>query len=62
MFSENVLRNIHRVSRMRLGQKCQQQQQLFNGPLSVTAQVSWYQEGKTNLDFSKSRDSEWLWH
>jgi len=24
--------------------------------------VSWYQNGKTNLDFSKARDSEWQWH
>jgi len=24
----------------------------FNGPLSGTTLVSWYQEGKTNLDFS----------
>ena len=25
----------------------------FNGPLSGTTQVSWYQKGKTNLDFLK---------
>jgi len=24
--------------------------------------VSWYQEGKTNLDFNEARDSEWQWH
>jgi len=24
--------------------------------------VSRYQEGKTNLDFTKARDSEWQWH
>jgi len=29
----------------------------FNGPLSGTTQVSWYQKGKTNLDFT-----EWQWH
>jgi len=34
----------------------------FNGPLSGTAQVSRYQEGKINLDFSEARDSEWQWH
>ena len=34
----------------------------FNGPLSGTTQVSRYQKGKTNLDFSKARDSEWQWH
>jgi len=25
-------------------------------------QVSRYQKGKTNLDFSEARDSEWQWH
>ena len=25
-------------------------------------QVSWYQEGKTDLDFTEARDSEWQWH
>ena len=34
----------------------------FNGPLSRTTRVSWYQKGKTNLDFTKARDSEWQWH
>ena len=34
----------------------------FNGPLSGTTQVSQYQKGKTNLDFTKARDSEWQWH
>ena len=24
--------------------------------------MSWYQKGKTNLDFTKARDSEWQWH
>jgi len=33
-----------------------------NGPFSGTAQLSWYQEGKTNLNFSEGRDSEWQWH
>ena len=35
---------------------------LFNGPLSATTRVSWYQKGKTNLDFTEARDSEWQWH
>jgi len=26
------------------------------------AQVSQYQKGKTNLDFTEARDSEWQWH
>jgi len=34
----------------------------FNGPLSGTTQVSQYQEGKTNLDFTEARDSEWQWN
>jgi len=24
--------------------------------------VNWYQRGKTNLDFTEARDSEWQWH
>jgi len=24
--------------------------------------VGWYQKGKTNLDFTDARDSEWQWH
>jgi len=24
--------------------------------------VSWYQKGKTNLDFTEARDSEWQWN
>ena len=31
----------------------------FNGPLSRTNRVSRYQKGKTNLDFTEARDSEW---
>ena len=34
----------------------------FNGPFSRTTQVSRYQKGNTNLDFSEARDSEWQWH
>ena len=34
----------------------------FNGPLSGTTRVSQYQKGKTNLDFTEARDSEWHWH
>ena len=35
---------------------------LFNGPLSGTTRVSRYQKGKTSLDFTEARDSEWQWH
>jgi len=31
---------------------------LFSG----TTRVSQYQKGKTNLDFTEARDSEWQWH
>jgi len=34
----------------------------FNGHFSGTTQVSWYQKGKTNMDFTEARDSEWQWH
>jgi len=34
----------------------------FNGPLSGTTWVSRYQKGKTNLEFTDARDSEWQWH
>jgi len=34
----------------------------FNVPLSRTTQVSWYQKGKTNLDFTEAREREWQWH
>jgi len=42
--------------------KEQQQQQSFNGLFSRTTWVSRYQKGKTNLDFTGARDSEWQWH
>jgi len=34
----------------------------FNGPFSGTTRVSRYQNGKTNLDFTEARESEWQWH
>ena len=34
----------------------------FNGPFSGTTQVGRYQKGKTYLDFTEARDSEWQWH
>jgi len=33
----------------------------FNGPLSGTTRVSRYQKGKTNLDFTEARESQWQW-
>jgi len=34
----------------------------FNGPFSGTTRVIWYQKGKTNLDFTEARDTEWQWN
>ena len=34
---------------------------MFIGPLFGTTRVSRYQKGKTNLDFTEARDSEWQW-
>jgi len=34
----------------------------FNGPFSRTTRVSRYQKGKTSLDFTEARNSEWQWH
>ena len=34
----------------------------FNGSLSRTTRVSWYQKGKTSLDFTNVRDNELHWH
>ena len=36
--------------------------QPFNGLFSRTTWVSLYQKGKTNVDFTGTRDSEWQWH
>ena len=35
---------------------------LFHSPFSGTTQVSQYHKGKTNLDFTEARDSEWQWY
>jgi len=34
----------------------------FNGPFSGLPRWARYQKGKTNLDFTEARDSEWQWH
>jgi len=34
---------------------------MFNGPLSSITQLGRY-KGKTNLEFTEARDSEWQWH
>ena len=40
----------------------QRETSLINGSLSRTTWVSRYQKGKTDLDFTEARDSEWQWH
>ena len=42
--------------------RIQQQQQPFKGLFSRTTWVSQYQKGKSNLDFTGERESEWQWH
>jgi len=37
-------------------------QRTFNGPFSGSTRVSRYQKGKTSLDFTGPRNSEWQWH
>ena len=34
----------------------------FDCPFAGTTRVIRYQKGKTNLDFTEARDSEWQWH
>ena len=33
----------------------------FNGPFSMTTRVGRYQKGKTKLDFTEARHSDWQW-
>jgi len=35
---------------------------MFNGPYSGTTRMSRYQKGKTNLDFTEARNSDWQWN
>ena len=34
----------------------------LTAPCGGLYRVSRYQKGKTNLDFTEARDSEWQWH
>ena len=45
------------ISQLNLGHTHTRLMALFSG----TTQVSWYQKGKTSLDFTEARDSEWQW-
>jgi len=59
MFSVN---NTNQNSRNKLNRQKHTHTQPFNGHYSGTTRVSWYQKGKTNVDFTEARDSEWQWH
>jgi len=50
------------VTRMTLTQVIFLYTRPFNGHFSGTTRVSRHQKGKTNLDFTEARDSEWHWH
>jgi len=45
-----------------LGQKDDRYTHTRLRPFSGTTRVSRYQKGKTNVDFTEARDSEWQWH
>jgi len=60
---EALLPQTDRATRCVTSNSCQLlHHHTFNGPLSETTQVSRYQKGKSNLDFTEARDSEWQWH
>ena len=42
--------------------KCDSDHTHLTALLPGTTRVSWYQKGKTNLDFAEATDSEWQWH
>jgi len=52
----------HTHVRARMHARTHTHTHVFNGPLSRTTWVSRYQKGKTSLDFTGARDSEWQWH
>jgi len=43
----------------KLAEKIETDKHPINGPFSGTTRVSWYQKGKTYLDFTEARDSGW---
>jgi len=50
------------LNRTKMKQQTHKHTHPFNGPFSGSTQVSRYQKGKTNLDFTGATDSEWQWH
>ena len=58
----DMRRGAARLCRMSVIQSDTHTHTPFNGSFSGTTQVSRYQKGKTNLDFTQARGSEWQWH
>ena len=50
----------HRTARMHA--RTHAHTHTFNGPFSGTTQLSRYQKGKTNLEFTEARESVWQWN
>jgi len=57
-----VMLNLEKGIHIKFSQDLHTHTHPFNGPWSGTTQVTRYQKGKTNLDFTEARDSEWQWH
>jgi len=53
---------LHTHARTHARTRARARARTFNGPFSGATQVSRYQKGKTNLDFTEARDSEWQWN
>jgi len=57
-----TLLHLHRNARVGRHKHYDTHTHPFYDPLSGTTRVSRYQKGKTNLDYTEARDSEWQWH
>jgi len=57
-----VLSNVSRINSKWFSSTTHTHTHPFNGPMSGTTRVSQYQKGKSNLNFTEARDSEWQWH
>jgi len=59
---ENHMTALQPISDAARSWSCDKHAHPFNGPMSGTTRVSRYQKGKSNLDITEARDSEWQWH
>ena len=62
LFLDWCLLDLGDVTGFRSGHPASIHTQPFNSPFSRTTRVGRYQKGKTNLDITEARDSEWQWH